>query len=648
LTGRKPAVALDVALRAARGLQETLSAILDAVQRVPGVERTGICLPSGSDGEMRPAMQRGLAPHEAVDCPCLPADDPLVGRARAGEPVFWSVPAGEAPAMRDCPILGLGGAAILPIQAGEQLVGLLLAGTSRPGGFAHDSRKALLVIGSQAATNLRAARTENETFASEERYRALIEQSSDGIFAFHPVTHRVVEANLRFRQMLGYDEREILSLTLDEVIAASPESIVANVAEVMGQDRHHIDERKYRRKDGQLLDVEVSLSRARYDLTDVVLVNVRDISRRKANEVTLASVRYRHQLILDAAGEGILGLDREGRHTFVNPAAAELLGYATSEMLGVSSHSLWHHTKRDGSAYPETECPIYAAIHDGRVHRSDQELFWRKDGSSVPVEYVSTPIMERDEVVGSVVVFRDISKVARLEAIAEAIEAMNSIGYVFSAVRHELGNPVNSVKMALSVLRNNLASFQEDAIRTYLDRSLDELSRVEDLLASLKSFSLYENVRAQQMDLSEFLSQFLSLVRPDFSERGITLLFRPSPDAQRVFADPRALRHILLNLFANAADALVDHLTPAITLRTYAKPGLTEIRVEDNGSGIPEAVRKEIFQPFWTTKANGTGLGLVIVKKMMAKMEGTIEIESWTGAGTTVILTLPADGASAR
>jgi PAS domain S-box-containing protein len=648
LTWRQPAAALDVALRSARGLGETLAAILDAALRVPGVERAGICLPGRGHREMRPAMQRGLASDEAVDCQCLPADDSLVGRARTGEPVFWAAPSGEAPAVHGCPVLRLGGAAVLPIQAGELFVGILMAGTSRPDGFAEESRKALIVIASQAAPALHIARTENATSASEERYRALIEQSSDGIFIVDPVTRRVLEANPRFRQMLGYDEREIQVLTLDEIIVAPPESIAANAAKVLDHGRNYVGERKYRRKDGQLLDVEVSTSRVRHDLTDVVLVNVRDISQRKADEATLASVRHRHQLILDAAGEGILGLDREGRHTFVNPAAAELLGYAPSELLGVQSHPLWHHTKRDGSAYPATECPIYAAIQDGKVHRSDQELFWRKDGSSLQVEYVSTPIMERDEVVGSVVVFRDISKVARLEAIAEAIEAMNSIGYVFSAVRHELGNPVNSVKMALSVLRNNLATFQEDAIRTYLDRSLGELSRVEDLLASLKSFSLYENVKAQEIDLSKFLSQFLSLVRPDFFERGITPLFKPSPDAQRVYADPRALRHILLNLFANAADALVDRLAPTITLRTYAKPGLTEIRVEDNGSGIPEAVRKEIFQPFWTTKAKGTGLGLVIVKKMMAKMEGTVGIESWAGAGTTVILTLPSDEASVR
>ncbi len=646
MTGRQPAVGLDIALRSARGLQETLTAILDAALRVPGVERAGICLPAGGDGELRPALQRGLGEGETADCRCLPGAEPLLGRVHTGEANFRAVPPGESPAVRGCPVLRLGGAAVLPIQAGELFVGVLLAGTSRPDSFASESRKALLAIASRAALALDAARTENETFAGEERYRALIEQSSDGIFVVHPVTHRFLEANLRFRQMLGYDESEIRSMKLDEIVVASPESIAANADKVLDRGRNYVGERKYRRRDGQLLDVEVSTSRVRLDLTDVVLVNVRDISQRKADEATLASMRHRHQVILDAAGEGILGLDREGCHTFVNPAAAELLGYAPSELLGVRSHPLWHHTKRDGSAYLATECPIYAAIHDGKVHRSDQELFWRKDGSSLQVEYVSTPIMEASEVAGAVVVFRDISKVARLEAIAEAIETMNSIGYIFSAVRHELGNPVNSVKMALSVLRNNLASFQEDAIRTYLDRSLGELSRVEDLLASLKSFSLYENVKAQEIDLTEFLSQFLSLVRPDFSERGINLHFWPSANGQRVYADPRTLRQVLLNLFANAADALAECRAPTITLRTYGMFGLTEIRVEDNGPGIPEAVRKEIFQPFWTTKANGTGLGLVIVKKMMAKMEGTIEIESWAGGGTTVILTLPSDEAS--
>jgi signal transduction histidine kinase len=284
------------------------------------------------------------------------------------------------------------------------------------------------------------------------------------------------------------------------------------------------------------------------------------------------------------------------------------------------------------------------------VHRVSEEMFWRKDGSGFLVEYICTPIFEGPDVGGAVVVFRDVTKVARLEAIAEAIEAMNSIGYIFSAVRHELGNPVNSVKMALSVLRSNLDRFSEESVRTYLDRSLSELARVEDLLASLKSFSLYENVQSQLVDVTEFLDRFLALVRPDFKARGISLALKPGQEggAASAWADPRALQQVLLNLLANAADALEGRPSPWIVLRTFFRSGLVEIRVEDNGTGIPDSVRKELFQPFRTTKASGTGLGLVIVKKMMAKMEGTVDVESWPGAGTTVVLTLRAGNESSR
>ena len=89
-------------------------------------------------------------------------------------------------------------------------------------------------------------------------------------------------------------------------------------------------------------------------------------------------------LILRAAGEGIFGLDLEGRHTFVNPAAATMLGYEPEELVGQFSHSLWHHTKADGSMYPKEECPIYGAYKDGQVHSGDTEVFWRKDGTSFP------------------------------------------------------------------------------------------------------------------------------------------------------------------------------------------------------------------------------------------------------------------------
>ncbi len=114
---------------------------------------------------------------------------------------------------------------------------------------------------------------------------------------------------------------------------------------------------------------------------------------------------------LPPAGEGIYGLDREGRATFINPAAAWMLGYDAPELAGSEIHGRIHHTKPGGAPYPAEECPINAAISDGTVHYVDTEVFWRKDGSSFPAEYTSTPM--RDEhggLVGAVVVFQDITE----------------------------------------------------------------------------------------------------------------------------------------------------------------------------------------------------------------------------------------------
>ena len=144
-----------------------------------------------------------------------------------------------------------------------------------------------------------------------------------------------------------------------------------------------------------------------------------------------------NDLILSAVGDGIYGIDCNGLATFANPAATEMTGWLESDLLGKPMHDLHHHTKADGSPYPRDECPIYAATRDGTVHHKDDEVFWRKDGSSFPVDYTSTPIIENGELAGAVVVFKDITlrkenerklleAYAEVERMKEQLEAENS------------------------------------------------------------------------------------------------------------------------------------------------------------------------------------------------------------------------------
>jgi len=135
---------------------------------------------------------------------------------------------------------------------------------------------------------------------------------------------------------------------------------------------------------------------------------------------SLKQFQRRNELILQSAGEGIYGLDKNGNTTFVNPAAAKMLGWQSQDLFGKSQHSVIHHSKPDGSSYPKEECPIYAAINDGQVHTVNDEFFWRKDGTSLPVEYTSTPMRDKDNnLVGAVVTFRDITKRRKAEKALE-------------------------------------------------------------------------------------------------------------------------------------------------------------------------------------------------------------------------------------
>ncbi len=122
------------------------------------------------------------------------------------------------------------------------------------------------------------------------------------------------------------------------------------------------------------------------------------------------AIEKKNQLILRAAGEGIYGVDAEGRATFVNPAAERILGWRADELIGKNIHLAIHHSHNDGSDYCMQDCPIFAAFKDGAIRRVDDEVFWSRDGHAIPVEYTSTPIMDQGVLVGAVVIFRDVSE----------------------------------------------------------------------------------------------------------------------------------------------------------------------------------------------------------------------------------------------
>lgn len=187
--------------------------------------------------------------------------------------------------------------------------------------------------------------------------------------------------------------------------------------------------------------------------------------------VNITPYKQHLESILNAAGEGIYGLDLEGKATFVNPAAIEMTGWSAEETIGHNIHYKHHHSYADGRPYPHTECPIYAAINDGEIHEVNDELFWRKDGSSFPVEYTSTPIYHDGVLSGAVVVFKDITErkaaehqlldaFREVEKLKEQLQEYNN--YLKEEIReeHNFGQIIGGSSALKSVLRqvNQVAS----------------------------------------------------------------------------------------------------------------------------------------------------------------------------------------------
>ncbi len=346
--------------------------------------------------------------------------------------------------------------------------------------------------------------------------------------------------------------------------------------------------------------------------------------------------RTRLMAAAESANDALVITDTSGKIQYANPAFERITGYSIEETVGHDLHIL------DSGSHDES---LYQIIRD----RLGRGLTWngrlvskKKDGTFYHEECTIAPVKDQSGRISNyIAVRRDVTEKMRLESIAEAVNTMNNIGYVFSGIRHEIGNPINSMKMALNLLYVNLSNYSEQTIQEYLERILNELSRVEYLLQSLKTFNMYETPELQNIRVREFLEKFVSLSKRDYEKKGVAISSSVEPDAECCYADPRALQQVLLNLLTNSIDACEGRENPRISITVSRSSRMIRIGISDNGCGIAEEQQRNIFKPFYTTKSDGTGLGLVITKKMLAKMNASIEVTSRINEGTEMCILIP-------
>jgi len=241
---------------------------------------------------------------------------------------------------------------------------------------------------------------------------------------------------------------------------------------------------------------------------------------------------------------------------------------------------------------------------------------------------------------GVAIVVRDDSENRRIEALAESVNLMNHTGYVFAGIRHELGNPINSIKTGLSVMKSQDAHFDAGKRRQYYEGMLAEISRIEYLLKGLRAFNAHEDINMRPLVLSDFLDALWRVVQSEARTKGLELR-RNIEDGLVLLTDERALYQALLNLVTNAMEALESTHAGWIELSAVPAGEFVTIEVRDNGPGMTEEELDRARRPFFTTKAGGTGLGLPITCRILARIGGNLELASRVGFGTTARIALP-------
>jgi formate hydrogenlyase transcriptional activator len=249
---------------------------------------------------------------------------------------------------------------------------------------------------------------------SEERWRSVFENSAIGV-ALTDLNGRFLATNPTYQKMLGYREEEFQTVSFLEITHEDyREANWALVRELLEGKREQFQiEKQYRRKDGSFIWVRnnVSLVPGTESVPRFIMALSEDITERKQAEEALQKSEERVRLILDSAAEGVFGCDPEGTCLFCNQAAVRLLGYDEPvELLGKNMHALEHHTRKDGTTFPIDECPIYVGFHENRGVHIDDDIFWKKDGTSFPVEYWSHPMLRDGKTVGAVITFFDITE----------------------------------------------------------------------------------------------------------------------------------------------------------------------------------------------------------------------------------------------
>ncbi|MBU2451161.1 MAG: PhnD/SsuA/transferrin family substrate-binding protein [Gammaproteobacteria bacterium] len=505
--------------------------------------------------------------------------------------------------------------------------------------------------------------------ATEARFRAIFENVDALSIQGYLADGTVAYWNHASQTLYGYTPDEAIGRSLLElIIPPALHEGVQHAVDWMFTNKTGIPAGRLtlRHKDGH--PVEVYSSHTVVDTADLgTMMFCLDVDLRQlaSAEQALMESEARQRMILETLGEGVFGTDVDGICSFINPAGLALLGFSEEEVLGRSTHGLFHHHQADGTPYPRANCPLHLTARDGLTRRLE-DVFWRKNGDMFPVRLTITPTLREGVISGTVVSFSDISearrialeleqyrdhleaevmqRTAQLDIARQAAEAASRSKSAFLAnMSHEIRTPLNAVLGMVHLLRRDKpTAIQVDRLDKIDSASQHLLAVLNDILDISKIEAGKLQLDEATVDIRSILKRVVSVLGERAREKGLVLQTESDDFTQTLIGDPTRITQCLINYAGNAIKFTEQGSVTVRVRQISASDSEVKLHFEvvDTGIGISEEAIARLFAIFeqadssTSRKFGGTGLGLAITRRLAELMGGSVGVSSTPGEGS--------------